>query len=90
MASISISIIPPTKVTTSTEITGDEKLVTVNGQGKPTTITVSQILDKVDDSIVDRVEGQVMEQVLSNVDEQVEDRIDDILDNVGKLTWNEV
>lgn len=90
MASISINIIPPTKTPTSTELTGEEKLVTVSGKGQSKTITINQILDKVDDSIADRVEDRVMEQIVENVDEQIEDRIDDVLDNVGKLTWNEV
>lgn len=89
MASITINEVSK-PILPSTTITGEEKLVSIGKDGKPSTVSVNQILDKVDDSIADRVEDQVMEQIMENVDEQIEDRIDDTLDNVGKLTWNEV
>lgn len=81
MASVTINSVP-TQVLPSTTITGEEKLVAIDKQGKPAAVSVSQILDKVDDEIVDRVEDQVMEQIDS--------KIDDALDNIGSLTWNEV
>jgi BioD-like phosphotransacetylase family protein len=89
MASITINEVSK-PILPSTTITGDEQLVSIDRNGKTSTISVNQLLDKVDDSIADRVEDQVMEQIMENVDEQIEDRIDDVLDNVGKLTWNEV
>lgn len=89
MASITIS--PVSKpMFSSTEITGGEQIIAINKQGKPTTVSVNQILDKVDDSIADRVEDQVMDSIMENVDEKIEDRIDDALDNIGNLTWNDV
>lgn len=89
MASVTISSVT-TPILPSTNISGEEKLVAINKQGKPATVSVNQILDKVDDSIADRVEDQVMEQILENVDEQIDDRIDDALDNISNLIWNDV
>lgn len=93
MASITINAVS-IKVPTSTEITGNEKLVSIGPNGKPKTVSVNQILDKVDDSIADRVEDQVMDQILEQVDEKVDDRIDDkideAIDNIGNFNWNDV
>lgn len=92
MASITINSVF-IQIPTSTTITGEEKLVTIGANGKPTTVSVNQILDKVDDTIADRVEDQVMDQIMESVDEKVDDRIDDkiddALDNIGNLNWNE-
>ena len=93
MASITINQVS-SQIPTSTEITGGEKLVSIGPNGKPTTVSVNQILDKVDDSIADRVEDQVMDQILEQVDEKVDDRIDDkideVIDNIGNFNWNDV
>lgn len=97
MASITLNPVSTT-IHTSTNITGGEKLVTIGPNGKPSTVSVNQILDKVDDSIADRVEDQVMDQILDSVDDKVDDLIDDkidskideALDNIGNLKWNEV
>ena len=62
MASITINEVSKPILPSTTTITGEEKLVSIGRDGKPSTVSVNQILDKVDDSI----------------------------DNVGKLTWNEV
>jgi hypothetical protein len=94
MASITIGITPPIKVNTSTEITGEEKLVTLSSTGKPVTITVNQILDKVDEDISDRVEDQVVDQIMETVDakieDRIEDRIDEAVDNANNLKWTNV
>ena len=93
MASITINPVSNT-IHTSTNITGGEKLLSIGANGKPTTVSVNQILDKVDDSIADRVEDQVMDQIMDSVDEKVDDRIDDkideALDNIGNFNWNDV
>lgn len=89
MASITINSVSPT-IRTSTDITGEEKLLTIDKQGKPTTVSVNQILDKVDDGLVDRVEDQVMDQILETVDEKIDDRIDEAIDNASNLKWNDV
>lgn len=93
MASITINPVS-SMIHTSTTITGGEKLVTIGPNGKPSTVSVNQILDKVDDSIADRVEDQVMDQIMESVDEKVDDRIDDkideALDNIGNFNWNDV
>ena len=52
MASITINQVPP-RIPASTDITGEEKLITISSNGKPTTVSVNQLLDKVDDNIVD-------------------------------------
>lgn len=89
MASITINQVPPRKPA-STEITGEEKLITINSHGKPATVSVNQLLDKVDDNIVDRVEDQVMDQILETVDDKIDDRIDEAIDNASNLKWNDV
>lgn len=93
MASITLNPVSNT-IHTSTQIIGNEKLVTIGPNGKPSVISVDSILDKVDDSIADRVEDQVMDQIIESVDEKVDDLIDDkideALDNIGNLKWNEV
>lgn len=89
MASITINQVPP-RMPASTEITGEEKLVAISSNGKPATVSVNQLLDKVDDDIVDRVEDQVMDSILENVDEKIDDRIDEAIDNASNLKWNDV
>ena len=81
MASITINPVF-VQIPTSTTITGEEKLVTIGTNGKPTTVSVNQILDKVDDTLSDRIEDQIMESV--------DDYIDDNLDNICNLNWNNV
>lgn len=89
MASITINQVPP-RMPASTEITGEEKLISINSNGKPTTVSVNQLLDKVDDGIVDRVEDQVIDQILETVDDKIDDRIDEAIDNASNLKWNDV
>lgn len=89
MASITINQVPP-RMPASTEITGEEKLISINSNGKPTTVSVNQLLDKVDDDIVDRVEDQVIDQILETVDDKIDDRIDEAIDNASNLKWNDV
>lgn len=89
MASITINQVPP-RMPASTEITGEEKLISINSNGKPTTVSVNQLLDKVDDNIVDRVEDQVIDQILETVDDKIDDRIDEAIDNASNLKWNDV
>lgn len=89
MASITINQVPP-RMPASTEITGEEKLISINSSGKPTTVSVNQLLDKVDDGIVDRVEDQVIDQILETVDDKIDDRIDEAIDNASNLKWNDV
>ena len=70
-------------------VTGDEKILIINQGGKPSTIKVNQILDKIDDEIVDRIDDQIIDKV----GDQIEDIIDDRLENIDpeiNLKWNEV
>lgn len=71
---------------TSTQLTGNEKLVTIGPHGQPSTVSVDSILNKVDDSIADRVEDQVMDQILESVDEKVDDLLDDKIDEALDLS----
>ena len=48
MASITINEVSK-PILPSTTITGEEKLVSIGRDGKPSTVSVNQILDKVDD-----------------------------------------
>lgn len=89
MASITINEIP-IKVPTSTTITGDEKLVSIDNAGKPSVVSINQILDKVDDSLADRVEDQVVDQIMDTVDDKIDDRIDEAIDNASNLKWTNV
>lgn len=90
MASITINPIQDNKVSPSTDITGEEKVIIINSNGTRSTISVNQILDKVDDNIADQVEDQVIDSIMETVDEKVEDRIDEAIDNIGNFNWNEV
>lgn len=85
MSSITLNPVSNT-IHTSTQITGNEKLVTIGPNGKPYMVSVNSILDKVDDSIADRVKDQVMDQIMESVDEKVadliDDKIDEALDNI--------
>ena len=73
MASITINNKVPPRIPASTEITGEEKLITISSNGKHATVSVNQLLDKVDDNIID--------SILENVDEKIEDRINEAIDN---------
>lgn len=88
MASITINPVT-SNMFTSPSITGSEQLVTINKDGRPSTISVNQIFDRYDDDIVDRIDDQILEKV----GDQIEDIIDDRLDNIDpefNLKWNEV
>lgn len=89
MASITINEVSK-PILPSTTITGDEKLIATDKQGKPIIVSVNQILDKVDDEIADRVEDQVVDQILESVDEKIDERIDEAVDNANNLKWNDV
>lgn len=92
MASITINSVA-SPILPSTSITGDEKLVTIGSDGKPSIISLNQLLDKVDDDMVDRVEDQVKDQIIEQVGDQIDDIIDDRLENLDSefnLKWNEV
>lgn len=93
MASITINEVSK-PILPSTSITGDEKLIATNKQGKPIIVSVNQILDKVDEDISDRVEDQVVDQIMETVDakieDRIEDRIDEAVDNANNLKWTNV
>lgn len=88
MASITINPVQ-SYVPTSTEITGDEKIIIMNSNGTKTAISVNQILSKVDDGIIDRIDDPILEKVEDQLDEMIEDRLENIDPN-NNLKWNEV
>lgn len=88
MASITINPVSNSPSAT-TEVTGGEKILAINREGKPATITVNQILDKVDDSIVDRIDDEILEKVEDQIDDMIDERLDNIDTNTN-LNWNEV
>ena len=88
MASITIGPISGGYHST-TDVTGEEKILIINKGGKPSTIKVNQILDKIDDEIVDRIDDQLIEKIEDQIDDIIDDRLDDIDPNKS-LNWNEV
>lgn len=101
MASITINPVP-TQGTQSSSLTGDEKFIAVNSNGKPLTVGVNQILDKVDNRIDDIIDTEIENQIENKIDDQfdeildtkidevVDDKIDDVLDNIYNLNWTDV
>lgn len=92
MASITIDPVRA-KFNNTSDVTGDEKILVINKGGKPSTIKVNQILDKIDDEIVDRIDDQVIEKVENQIEEKIDEIIDERLENIdpnNNLTWNEV
>ena len=88
MASITMGPLYTSNAATS-NVTGDEKILIINQSGKPSTIKVNQILDKIDDEIVDRIDDQVTDKV----EDQIEDSMDNHLENIDidcNVKWNEV
>jgi hypothetical protein len=85
MASITINEVSK-PILPFTTITGDEKLVSIGKDGKPSTVSVNQIIDKMDDSIVDRVE----EQILVSVDNQIEERVEYIIERTASINKEDV
>lgn len=88
MASITINPVQ-NQVPTSTNITGDEKIIIINSNGTTSAISVNQILSKVDDGIIDRIDDPILEKVEDQLDEMIEDRLENIDPN-NNLNWNEV
>ena len=88
MASITINSIV-NRVPATASVTGEEKLLIINKDGKTSTIAVNQILDKIDDDIVDRIDDPVIEAVKGQIDEIVNDRLDEI-DPDFSLKWHDV
>ena len=98
MASITISSVSTTrKPLAISTMTGDEQFLVIDKGGKPSTIGVDQILDKIDDDIIDRIDDDLMDTVESQlvdkfenmIDDMIEDRLDNI-DSNNNLTWNDV
>ena len=88
MASITIGPISGGYPST-TDVTGEEKILIINKGGKPSTIKVNQILDKIDDEIVDRIDDQIIIKIEDQIDDIIDDRLDDIDPNKS-FNWNEV
>lgn len=75
--------------TATSEVTGNEKIFIINQSGKPSTIKVNQILDKIDDGIVDRIDDQILDRVEDQIEDIIEDHLENV-DNCNHLTWNDV
>lgn len=90
MASITISPVSSAPFTGTTSVTGDEKLIVINKGGKTSTISVNQIIDKMDDDIIDRIDDPILELVEDQIADMIEDRLDDIDPSNNNLNWNEV
>lgn len=68
---------------------GGDRLITINSEGNPSVITISQLVDKVDDGIVDRIDDEILEIVESQIEEMIDNKIENI-DPDNSLIWNEV
>lgn len=88
MASITMGPLYTSNAATS-DVTGDERILIINTSGKPSTIKVNQILDRIDDEIVDRIDDQVIDKVEDQIDDIIEDRLENV-DISSNLKWNEV
>ena len=88
MASITINAVTNVVKATS-EVTGEEKILIINKGGKPSTIGVNQILNKIDDDIIDRIDDPILEIVESQIEDMIEDRLENV-DPTNNLNWNEV
>lgn len=91
MASITINPVR-IQVPTSTEITGDEKIIIMNSNGVRSTVSVNQIFNKVDDQITERID-EIDDPIIEKVEEQIDDMIEERLENIdpnNNLKWNEV
>lgn len=88
MASITMGPLYTSNVGTST-VTGDEKILIINQSGKPSTIKVNQILDKIDDEIVDRIDDQVIDKVGDQIEDIIDERLENV-DTTNNLKWNNV
>ena len=88
MASITINAVG-INVDRASSLTGNERLLVTNKDGKPSTLTVNQILDYVDDPIIESVEKSAIEAVEETIDKKIEEGLKDIDPN-NNLTWNDV
>lgn len=70
-------------------LTGNEHLLVTTKDGKPSTLTVNQILDYVDDPIIESVGKSAIEAVEETIDEKIKEGLKEIDPN-NNLTWNEV
>lgn len=98
MASITISPVSSTPMPQSTTtVTGDEKLIVINKGGKTSTISVNQILDKLDDDLLENLDEQfaagitadVKEDIASDIEQMVKEGLENVDPNAN-LNWNEV
>ena len=88
MASITINAVG-INVDRASSLTGNERLLVTHKDGKPSTLTVNQILDYVDDPIIESVEKSAIEAVEETIDKKIEEGLKDIDPN-NNLTWNDV
>lgn len=88
MASFTMGPLYPSNAATSI-VTGDEKILIINQSGKPSTIKVNQILDKIDDEIVDRIDDQVIDKVGDQIEDIIDERLENV-DTTNNLKWNDV
>lgn len=88
MASITICAVTGNGAS-STVLTGKEQLLVTTKDGKPSTLTVNQILDYVDDPIIESVGKSAIEAVEETIDEKIKEGLKEIDPN-NNLTWNEV
>ena len=88
MASITINAVG-INVDRASSLTGNERLLVTNKDGKPSTLTVNQILDYVDDPIIESVEKSAIEAVEETIDKKIEEGLKDIDPN-NNFTWNDV
>lgn len=88
MASITISPVHDKSLKT-TSVTGGEKILVISQEGKPATIEVNQIIDKLDDDIVGRIDDQVIEKIEGQIDDIIDDRLENVDPN-NNLKWNDV
>ena len=88
MASITINPIND-RIDKTTSIIGDENLIMIKKDGRPSIVPINSLLGKLDDDIVDRIDDQVIEKVEDQLDDMIDERLENI-DPECNLKWNNV
>lgn len=87
MASITINPISNTKFSFLNSSSGELRILVINADGTRSSISMSALLDRIDDGLSDKLE----EQVLEVVDDKIDQRLDDFKDETTnwETTTNE-
>lgn len=90
MASITINTIP-SRTSTTSELQGDSKFIVFNTNGEPSSVSIDQLVDKLDDEVIDKIDDEFLEKMEDSITDKLEDAIDERLENIDtSFKWVEV